>query len=97
LGASADLFSVLCAHGRVTLISDATKPAMAVRLPAWFKAHVASPCFVLMPMAVDGRVLGLLYGDVADRETLQLGERTLSMLGGLRNQLLLALRLRGVG
>jgi hypothetical protein len=50
-----------------------------------------------MPMAVDGRVLGLLYGDVADRETLQLGERTLSMLGGLRNQLLLALRLRGVG
>lgn len=97
LGASTDLFSVLCAHGRVTLISDATKPAMAARLPAWFKIHVKAPCFVLLPMAIDSRVVGLMYADVPARDSLQLGERALAMLGTLRNQLLLALRLRGIG
>lgn len=97
LGHASDLFSVLCLHARDTLISDATQPNIAERLPTWYWQHFGAPTFVVLPMTECSRVLGLLYGDRSAAGSLQLDESQLALLGALRNQLLVAIRLRSAG
>jgi hypothetical protein len=94
-GSRQDLFALLCEHGRDTFISDATQPTVSAHLPAWFKAHVGAGTFVLLPMVSGRRVVGLLYADAAEPGSLPQDERLLGQVGTLRNQLLLAMRLRG--
>ncbi|MEO8297725.1 MAG: HDOD domain-containing protein [Burkholderiales bacterium] len=90
-----DLFGLLCVKGADTLISDASDPVIAQRLPAWFKQHVAAPTFLLLPLAVQGRTTGLLYGDRAQAGSLVVDEAAFSLLKTLRNQLVITMRLRG--
>ena len=52
---------------------------------------------MLLPIVAGGRTIGLLWGDRADAGTLHLGERELSLLQAVRNQLVMAIRLRGNG
>ena len=91
----ADLFGLLCAKAADTLISDATDPAIAQRLPVWFKQKINAPTFVLLPLLSNSQVLGLIYGDRAQAGSLSIGERELTLLKALRNQLVMAMRLRG--
>lgn len=87
----ADLFGLLCCKNADTLISDATDPQIAQRLPEWFLKRVKAGSFLLLPM-VDGRqVLGLLYGDQREPHQLHVHERALVLLRGLRGQVLQAL------
>jgi hypothetical protein len=94
LGNARDLFSVLCLHARDTLISDATQPTIAERLPAWYRQHYGAPTFVVLPLCSASQVQGLLYGDRSAARSLQIDERGLRLLGALRNQLMAAARLR---
>jgi hypothetical protein len=94
LGHARDLFSVLCLHARDTLISDATQPTIAERLPAWYRQHYGAPTFFVLPLCSASQVQGLLYGDRSAARSLQIDERGLRLLGALRNQLMAATRLR---
>jgi HD-like signal output (HDOD) protein len=89
-----DLFGLLCVKNADTLISDASDPVIAKRLPAWFKQHVAAPTFLILPLTVQGRTAGMLYGDRDAAGSLAVDEATLSLLKTLRNQLVIAMRLR---
>lgn len=91
-----DLFGLLCAKGADTLISDATDTVIAQRLPAWFRQQVKAPTFVLLPLLVNNQAMGLIYGDRAQANSLVIGERELTLLKALRNQLIMAMRLRGI-
>jgi HD-like signal output (HDOD) protein len=98
----ADLFGMLCLKAADTLISDSSDALIARHLPAWFHQQVQAPTFLVLPMtqARPGRaplVLGMLYGDRSPAGSLQIDERQLGLLKTLRNQLVLALRLRGAG
>ena len=94
-GSRQDLFALLCEHSRDTFISDASQPTVSAHLPGWFKEHVAAGTFVLLPMVAGRRVVGLLYADAVEPGSLHLDEQLLGQMGTLRNQLLLAMRLRG--
>ncbi|WP_418316329.1 HDOD domain-containing protein [Piscinibacter sakaiensis] len=91
----ADLFGLLCSKQADTLISDTTDPVIAKRLPAWFTQHVKAPCFVLLPLALGDRVIGVIYGDRSEPNSLTVNENELTLLKALRNQLVMAMRLRG--
>ena len=91
----ADLFGLLCARSADTLITDTSDPVIARRLPGWYAEAVQARTFVLLPLVHQGQVLGLLYGDRAEAGSLQLDDQTLNLLKALRNQLLMAIRLRG--
>lgn len=93
----ADLFGLLCAKNADTLISDAAEGVIAQRLPAWFKQHVAAPTFLLLPLTVQGRCSGLLYGDRDRANSLAVDEATFALLKTLRNQLVITMRLRSAG
>lgn len=102
LDSPADLFGMLCLKAADTLISDSSDPLIARHLPAWFHQQVEAPTFLVLPMTLarPGQaplVLGMLYADRAPAGSLQIDERQLGLLKTLRNQLVLALRLRGSG
>jgi HD-like signal output (HDOD) protein len=89
-----DVFGILCTHGRDTLISDTRDPVVSARLPAWFQKDVRAGTFLLLPMALSGKPLGLIYADKEDPASLSLTDQDLTLLKALRNQLVMAVRLR---
>jgi eukaryotic-like serine/threonine-protein kinase len=82
--ARGDLFAVLCAKGADLLIADAGK--VADRLPAWFRARVNAPTFLLLPLLLKGAPIGLIYADKATAGSIVLGPQDLALLRALRDQ-----------
>ncbi|HEX5388961.1 MAG TPA: HDOD domain-containing protein [Burkholderiaceae bacterium] len=87
-----DLFALVCNKGVDTLISDASAPNVAQRLPAWYREQIAAPCFLLLPMQLKGVPLGLIYADTATPGAIALGEQPLALVKTLRNQAVMAFR-----
>jgi serine/threonine protein kinase len=95
LKGGSDLFTAVCAKGADTLISDATVPNIAARLPAWYRKGVDAPAFLLLPLTLKGAPFGLIYADKAQPGGIALGEKELSLLRTLRNQAVMAFRQAG--
>ena len=91
-GVPPDLFAAVCAKGADTLIADATMPAIAGRLPAWFTQKVKAPSFLLLPLLLKGAPFALIYADQARAGGIQLDEKALALLRTLRNQGVMAFR-----
>ena len=94
-GSASDLFTAVCAKGADTLIADATVPAIAQRLPAWFAQHIAAPSFLLLPLMMKNAPFALIYADQAHPGGITLGEKELALLRTLRNQGVMAFRQAG--
>ena len=90
-----DLFAIVCAKAADTLISDASAPHIAARLPAWFTQHVAAPAFLLLPLAIKGAPFALIYADMARAGGIVLDDKELALLRTLRNQAVMAFRQQG--
>lgn len=88
-----DLFATVCLKGVDTLISDASQPNIAQRLPTWYaRAPLQAGCFLLLPLMHKNAPVGLIYADQADPGAIHLSERELSLLRTLRNQAVMAFR-----
>ena len=94
-GAPPDLFAAVCAKGADTLIADATQPAIAARLPAWFVQKIKAPSFLLLPLMIKGAPFALIYADQAQPGGIELGEKELALLRTLRNQGVMAFKQAG--
>ncbi len=90
-----DLFGLLCSKQADTLISDTTDEIIAKRLPAWFRQQIKAPSFVLLPLSMGSQTIGLIYGDHREANSLVVDDNELTLLKALRNQLVMAMRLRG--
>jgi serine/threonine protein kinase len=87
-----DLFSAVCNKGADTMISDASDPRIADRLPPWYKKSVSAPNFLLLPLMLKGASFGLIYADMGEAGGLQLGDKEHALLRTLRNQAVMAFR-----
>ena len=90
--ATPDLFSVVCNKGTDTMISDASEPRLAQRLPAWYQAGLNAPTFLLLPLLIKGAPFGLIYADKKVRGSLDLDDKELALLRTLRNQAVMAFK-----
>ncbi len=90
-GAS-DLFQMVCAKGADTLIADATVGRVASRLPDWYLKLINAPAFLLLPLVIANKPLGLIYADMAHKNSLVLEQKELALLRTLRNQIVMAFR-----
>lgn len=96
-GTQPDLFTAVCLKNADTLIADALVPAVARLLPRWFTTHIDAQTFLLLPLMLKrpgqpDMVIGLIYADKARGDSLQIDERTLSLLRTLRNQAIMAFK-----
>ncbi|MBY0468193.1 MAG: protein kinase [Burkholderiaceae bacterium] len=87
-----DLFAAVCLKGADTLIRDASTPAMAARLPAWYTKTLNAPSFLLLPLLMKGAPFAMIYADQAEAGGIELAEKELSMLRTLRNQAVMAFK-----
>ncbi|MFM9916361.1 MAG: protein kinase domain-containing protein [Rhizobacter sp.] len=87
-----DLFAAVCVKGADTLIRDATTPAMAARLPSWYRSSVNAPSFLLLPLMMKGAPFAMIYADQAQPGGIELDEKELSLLRTLRNQAVMAFK-----
>ncbi len=90
--ATPDLFALVCNKGSDTLISDATEPRIAQRLPAWYRSGLNAPTFLLLPLQLKGAPFGLIYADKIHPSSLELDDKELSLLRTLRNQAVMAFK-----
>lgn len=95
LKAPSELFAAVCVKGADTLISDATAPTIAGRLPPWYRQSVNAPAFLLLPLMLKGAPFALIYADKAQPGGIDLGEKELSLLRTLRNQAVMAFKQAG--
>ena len=87
-----DLFAVVCNKGTDTMISDATEPRLAQRLPDWYRKGLSAPTFLLLPLMIKGAPFGLIYADKKIHGALELDEKELALLRTLRNQAVMAFK-----
>ena len=86
-----DLFAVLCAKGADLLVADAAAPAIAARLPAWFRSSAPGSSFLLLPLVHRQTAIGLIYADKDAAGSVVLAPSELSLLRQLRDLVLTAL------
>ncbi len=87
-----DMFSLICSRGVDTLIRDASDGKIASHLPPWYRQSIAAATFLLLPVTVKTRPLGLIYADQAQPGALLLDDRELALLRTLRNQAVMAFK-----
>lgn len=92
LAGQPDVFLVALQNNADILISDIGDPRIAARIPAWYRQHVAAHTFVLFPIIVKGKPVGLIYADRPHAGDIAIPEKELSLLKSLRNQAVLAIR-----
>lgn len=87
-----DIFGLALSQGRDIVITDSTDPRLSGRLPAWYRERVNAPSFVVLPILVNKKPIGLLYADQLAPGLLDLGKKEASLLMTLRNQAVLAFK-----
>jgi len=92
LAAQPDVFLVALQNNADILITDIDDPKIASRIPAWYRQHVSARTFVLFPIIVKGKPIGLIYADRSSPGDIAIPEKELSLLKSLRNQAVLAIR-----
>jgi HD-like signal output (HDOD) protein len=97
LSPPADLFGMLCTKNADTLITDTADPLIAQHLPAWYPKKAKAGAFLVLPLASDRQVVGMLYGDHREAGQLHVHPRALTLLKQLRNEVLRAMKLPVAG
>jgi GAF domain-containing protein len=92
LNGQPDVFLVALQNNADILITDIDDPKIAARIPAWYRQHVPARTFVLFPIIVKGKPIGLIYADRPQPGDITIPEKELSLLKSLRNQAVLAIR-----
>ena len=87
-----DVFHVALKNNADILINNIDDPKIAMRIPAWYRQAIAAGTFVLFPIIVKGKPLGLIYADKTKPGAITIPEKELSLLKALRNQAILAIR-----
>ena len=86
-----DVFHAALSKGQDILISDTTAENIRSRIPDWYLANTDAHAFLLLPIAINGKSLAMLYAD-RQSQPLELPGQILGMLKALRNQATLAIR-----
>ncbi|MET0067702.1 MAG: HDOD domain-containing protein [Candidatus Thiodiazotropha sp.] len=73
-------------------IADATDAKIQADIPDWYKRVSKAGSFLIFPLVVNKRTLGLIYADHARPHGLALDKKRLNLLKSLRNQIVLAVR-----
>ncbi len=87
-----DVFHLAIDKGADIIIENVQAPAMAGKIPAWYRGLVDAQSFVLLPVVVNKKAIGLFYADMQQADSLKLTEKQLSLLRTLRNQAVLAIK-----
>jgi HD-like signal output (HDOD) protein len=87
-----DVFHLSIEKGLDISIEDIHALNISDKIPGWYRDTINAPCFILLPLMLNGKAIGLLYGDMPEANGLALSQQQLSLLRTLRNQAVLAIK-----
>lgn len=87
-----DVFHLSMDKGADIVIEDVTAENIASKIPKWYREAVTSQSFLLLPILINGKALGLFYADMEQADAMQVSQKQLSLLRTLRNQAILAIK-----
>ncbi|MCG8487856.1 MAG: HDOD domain-containing protein [Chromatiales bacterium] len=73
-------------------IADATDKKIQGDIPEWYKKISKAGSFLIFPIVVNKRAVGLIYADHAKPHGLAIDKKRLNLLKSLRNQIVLAVK-----
>ena len=88
---SANVFSAALMKGVDVYIADVSKLNIQADLPGWYRSISNPGCFILFPLKVQKRTIGLIYADHHKAYGLDMTPKRLNLLKALRNQIIFAL------
>ena len=87
-----DVFHLSIEKGLDISIADIYALNIADKIPGWYRDAVNAPCFILLPLMLNGKAIGLFYADMLESNSLNISQQQLSLLRTLRNQAVLAIK-----
>jgi serine/threonine protein kinase len=89
---SVDVFHGALKNAVDVYIADSTSEKIAADIPQWYRQISNAGSFLLFPLVINGRPVGLIYADHAEPHGLDIDKKVLNLLKSLRNQIVLAVR-----
>lgn len=87
-----DVFHAAISQGVDIFIEDIDAENIKDRIPGWYRQLVPAQSFILFPVVIDKKTVGMFYGDKDTLSDLSIQPKELSLLKTLRNQAVLAIR-----
>ncbi|MBU1425213.1 MAG: protein kinase [Gammaproteobacteria bacterium] len=87
-----DVFHLAIEKGVDIVIEDLRAKSIADKIPVWYRQLVDAQSFILLPVVINKKSIGLFYADMQVANSLKLSEQQLSLLRTLRNQAVLAIK-----
>jgi len=87
-----DVFHLAIEKGVDIVIEDVQAGTISDKIPKWYRDTMDAQCFLLLPIMVNKKAIGLIYADMHQANSLKISERQLSLLRTLRNQAVLAIK-----
>jgi HD-like signal output (HDOD) protein len=88
----ADVFHLSLEKGLDIAIENINAANIADKVPAWYRNTINAPCFILLPVMVKDKAIGMFYADMLEADGLKVSQHQLSLLRTLRNQAVLAIK-----
>lgn len=88
----ADVFHLSIEKGLDIAIENVNAANIADKIPGWYRSSINAPCFILLPVMVKDKAIGMFYADMQEANALKLSQHQLSLLRTLRNQAVLAIK-----
>ena len=92
LGQTQNVFQVALDKNVDLFIADSRADNIASRIPAWYREKINAPTFLLLPLVINKRIVGMFYADRDQTGELNIEPDQLRLLKTLRNQAVLAIR-----
>lgn len=90
--AGQDIFHIALEKNLDLLVEDLGAEAVRDYIPSWYREAVQPACFLLLPLAVQRRPIGLIYADAGPTLAPALDHDSLCLLRSLRNHMILCMR-----
>jgi serine/threonine protein kinase len=89
---TADVFHLAMSKGADLMIEDIAAENIVGKIPSWYRQAVSSQSFMLLPVVVNSKPVGIFYADMGQANTMLVSPKQLSLLRTLRNQAVLAIK-----
>jgi GAF domain-containing protein len=87
-----DVFHHAIEKGVDIVIGDLGAASITSQIPVWYRKLIDAQSFILLPIVIHNKTVGLFYADKQQANSLKLSEHQLSLLRTLRNQAVLAIK-----
>lgn len=97
LNHSEDVFHLALVKHTDIFIENVNAESIKHRIPDWYRQNLNGESFLLLPLVVDKKMLGIMYADMRHAGQLVISPKELSMLKTIRNQVVLGIRQKQMG